>query len=499
VDPLLLGIDVGTSFVKAVLATPKGHVVAQAQAGYATNHPRPGWAEQDPHDWWRGVVTVTRRVLASAGAMAGETGRAVAGIGVSGQGCAVTLIGHNGELLHPAIIWMDSRSEAQCERLRQESGSQILHINGKSPAPYNADPVLMWLQEHRPNLIDDSRCSLTSTGYVNFKLTGKAVTNVSDASILFAFDLAHGCWSPLLIKAFGLPPHLYPEVQPCQQVIGSLTAAAAAELGLLAGIPVVAGGEDTSSTGLALGAVRPGMAFLSLGTAGTLYATEPRPLVHPQLLTFQHVLEHQFLVGGSMGAIGAALAWLRSALGGEGDHAALIDLAADANPGAGSLIFLPYLNGELQPINDGHARGVFFGLSMSTGKAELVRAVLEGAAFAIAQNLEYAELLSAPILEIRATGGPTRSPLWCQIIADVCQRPLSVLADEGGAPLGNALLAGAGVGLIDDLATTAEQAAHVRHRYEPDADRHEIYRRLFSVYKQLYPNLKELYVELTRC
>ena len=168
-------------------------------------------------------------------------------------------------------------------------------------------------------------------------------------------------------------------------------------------------------------------------------------------------------------------------------------------PGADSLIFLPYLNGELQPINDGYARGVFFGLGMNTGKAELVRAVLEGAAYAIAQNLEYAELLTAPILEVRATGGPTRSALWCQIIADVCNRPLSVLTDEGGAPLGNALLAGAGVGLIDDVAATAEQAAHLQRRYEPDAARHDKYRRLFSVYKQLYPDLKDLYVELARC
>ena len=272
------------------------------------------------------------------------------------------------------------------------------------------------------------------------------------------------CWKRSACRHASIP-----RCEPCCQVIGGLTPSAAADLGLTAGIPVIAGGEDTSSAGLALGAVRPGMAFLSLGTAGTLYATEPRPLVHPQLLTFQHVLEHQYLVGGSMGAIGAALAWLRTALGEHEDHAALIDLAASANPGADNLIFLPYLNGELQPINDGYARGVFFGLGMNTGKAELVRAVLEGAAYAIAQNLEYAELLTAPILEVRATGGPTRSALWCQIIADVCNRPLSVLADEGGAPLGNALLAGAGVGLIDDVAATAEQAAHVQRRYEPDA------------------------------
>jgi xylulokinase len=244
--------------------------------------------------------------------------------------------------------------------------------------------------------------------------------------------------------------------------------------------------------------VRPGVAFLSLGTAGTLYVTAAQPRVHPQLLTFRHVLDGQFLIGGSMGAIGAALAWLRSALGAGDDYAALLALAAESGPGAGNLIFLPYLNGELQPINDGYARGVFFGLSMSTGKAQLVRAVLEGAAFAIAHNLEIAESAAGPIAEIRATGGPTRSSLWCQIIADVCNRPLRVLSGAGGAPLGNALLAGAGVGLIDDLAAVAERAAPAQQRFEPHAERHALYQRLFAIYKQLYPNLKELYAQLAR-
>ena len=396
---LLLGIDVGTSYVKAVLTTPDGRVVARAQAAYPTHHPRPGWAEQDPADWWSGVVAVTHAVMAAADG-------AVAAIGVSGQGCAVTLLDSRGDVLHPAIIWMDTRAEPQSARLRQQCATQVLQRNGKSPAPYNADPTLMWLHEERPDLIDRAACSLTTTGYINYRLTGAMVTNVSDASILFAFDLAYRDWAPELIDAFGLPPRLYPRVAGCQEVIGALTPAAAADLGLPPGIPVIAGGEDTSSAGLALGAVRPGMAFLSLGTAGTLYATEAHPRVHPQLLAFLHVLAGQTLVGGSMAAIGAGLAWLRGALGSQDDYATLTALAAQSPPGAGHLIFLPYLSGELQPLNDGYARGVFFGLSMSTGKADLVRAVMEGAAYAIAHNLELAEEVSAGGVEIdRGFGG----------------------------------------------------------------------------------------------
>ncbi len=496
--PLLLGIDVGTSFVKGVLATPEGRVVAQAAAGYATNHPRPGWAEQNPQDWWRGVVAVTREVLAAAEGGARWRGGSRGGHRRERAGLCRDADRRQGRGAPPCHHLDGQPRRAPVRAAAPECAAEILHINGKSPAPYNADPVLMWLQQHAPELIDAARCSLTTTGYVNFRLTGRPVTNASDASILFAFDLAHGCWSSELMAAFGLPPRLYPEVRPCQEVIGGLTTAAAAELGLPAGIPVIAGGEDTSSAGLALGAVRPGMAFLSLGTAGTLYATEPRPRVHPQLLTFVHVLAHQYLVGGSMAAIGAALAWLRTALGEQEELAALLELAANASAGADNLIFLPYLSGELQPINDGYAAGRVLraGHEHGQGRARAGGAGGRGVCHRPEPGVCGAAEWAHP--RVRATGGPTRSALWCQIIADVCNRPLSVLADEGGAPLGDALLAGSAVGLIDDVAATAARAAEVRRRYEPDAARHERYRRLFGVYKQLYPDLKDLYVQLAR-
>lgn len=488
---LLLGIDVGNSHAKAVLVAPDGALVAQAHAAHPTRHPRPGWAEQDPDDWWRSVVAATRAALAQA------TGQ-VRAIGVSGQGCAVTLLDAGGQALHPAILAMDSRSEPQCAELRACCADAILRLNGKSPAPYNADPTLMWLQRHRPELIAAARCSLTTTGYITYQLSGRAVMNRSDASILFAYDLGRGGWSPELIAAFGLPERLYPELAPCSAVVGGLTPAAAAALGLPAGLPVVAGGEDTSSAGLASGAVRPGMVFLSLGTAGTVYKAEAAPVAHPQLLTFEHVLAGQYLVGGSMAANGAALAWCRQWLGQGLDFPALTALAATSEPGAGNLFFLPYLSGELQPINDGNARGVFFGLSMSTGRAELVRAVLEGTAYAIAHNLSIAETIGTPVSELRAVGGPTRSDTWCQIIADVCGRPLGTLGERFTAPYGTALLAGAGVGLVPDPAALAAEACVVERSFAPDPARHAAYRPRLEIYTRLYPQLRELYAEVAK-
>lgn len=482
---LLFGVDIGTSNVKAVLATPEGTVVAQAQSAYETQFPQSGWAEQHPQDWWQGTVSAVQQALSQPNIHPSQ----VKGIGVSGQGCAVTLLDTAGEVIRPAIIWMDARSEAQCETLRQCCADDILQLNGKSPAPYNADPVLMWLRQHEPQTIDNAQTSLTTTGYITWRLSGEQVMNVSDASILFAFDLSKDDWSDSLIDGFGLPRRLYPRVTACQDVIGELQPEPANALGLPAGIPVIAGGEDTSSAGLAIGVAKPGQALLSLGTAGTLYVVQDAPNVHPDLLAFAHVLKGQVLLGGSMVAVGGGLNWYRQIVGDDMNFADMTALAEQSEPGANRLLFLPYLSGELQPINDGYARGVFFGLNMGTTQADMVRAVMEGSAFAIAHNATIASEAGTRITEIRAVGGPTRSKLWCQIIADISGYPVTVLNDNAGAPLGDALLAGAGVGLIDDLAMSAIRASGEAHIYEPRAEYSERYQQLFAIYHGLYPQL----------
>lgn len=489
-EELLIGLDIGTSTIKAVLTTPDGKIIAHSNVEYATHFPQPGWAEQDPRDWWLGVVEAIRMLQAASHGK-------VAGIGVSGQGCAVTLVDHHGQVVRPAIIWMDTRSEPQCQYLRDCCLEDVLAQNGKMPAPYNADPVLMWLQENEPTAIEAAETSLTTTAYINFCLTGQKVANLSDASILMAFDLERKDWSSDLIQSFDVPERLYPSLAACDQVIGALNPAAAAELGLPVGIPVIAGGEDTSSAGLASGSARQGLVFLSLGTAGTIYVPADRKTVHPQLLTFLHVLENRYLLGGSMAALGASLSWCNKLLGDQLDFEDMLSLAQESEPGAGRLIFLPYMSGELQPINDGNARGVLFGLSLSTERKHIVRAIMEGTAFAIAHNLAIIEALGIPISEVRAVGGPTRSAFWCQVIADVIGRPLNVVSNEGGAPLGNALLAAKGVGLIQDAAEIALKAARIEHSYQPDPGLHELYQGLFAIYRQLYPQVKEQYAQLS--
>lgn len=489
---VLLGIDVGTSSAKAALVTPGGVTLAAREVGYPTHHPRSGWVEQDPRDWWNAARLAVRAVLDAAQISPGR----VAGIGVSGQGCAVTLLDARGEVVRPAIIGMDSRSEAQAEQLRRESGADIAARGGKTPAPYNADPVLMWLAQHEAESLRRAAVSLTTTGFLLHALTGEVVMNASDASILFAYDLHAERWAPDLIAKFGLPPRLYPPLAEGHAVVGALTPAAALDLGLPPGVPVVAGGEDTSSAALAVGATREGQAVLSLGTAGTVYLVRSAPQVVPRLLTFRHVLPQRWLLGGSTVAMGAALAWARRALAPDlATLEAFTAQAAQAPPGADGLIFLPYLSGELQPIHDGHARGAFVGLDLRHERAHLARAVMEGAAYALAHNLALTGVRGGEV-ELRATGGPTRSPLWCQIIADVTGQRVVVVADDAGAPLGNALLAAAGVGLIHDPAAVAEASAQVKFTYEPRPAAQASYAPLRRAYEDLYPCLKDVYATL---
>jgi len=492
-DTLILGIDVGTTNAKAILATPEGVVKAQATASYPLLTPRPGFVEQNAEDWWEGVAEVSRGVMQAAAAKPEQ----IAAIGISGQGCAATLIDAEGKPLRPSIIWMDARSESESETMRQRGEDRILALNGKSPAPYNVDPKLVWLGQHEPAMIEKAQTSLTTTGYINFKLTGEAVLNVSDASIPFGFEQAANDWSEELIGLFGVPRKLYPRVAPCETVIGELTAEAAAAMGLRAGIPVIAGGEDTSSAGLAVGVTQPGQAMLSLGTGGSIYISQDKPLAHPRMLIFAHVLQKQWFVGGTIVAFGASLAWARDLLG-HTDFDAMNALAAQAEPGAHHLLFLPYLSGELQPVNDGNARGVFFGLSLNTSQAELIRAVMEGTAFSMAHNILVAEEVGATLSELRAVGGPTRSPLWCQIIADITNLPLTVLKDNPGAPLGNVFLAAAGAGLIADAGEAAAAAAKVDHVYAPNPATRARYAGLFAIYRGLYPDLKDQFAALAR-
>lgn len=489
---LLLGIDVGTGTAKVILADVHGAVLWQSSSPYGYQSPQPGYAEQDPFDWWEAICSSTQSLFRQHPG----TEQRVAAVGVSGQGVAAVLLDRNGRVLRPAILWLDRRCAADAEQLKLKHGNTIATISGKQPASYNFEPKLRWIQRHEPEIWSRTWKALTTTSFITYKLTGNPIVNHSDGGIFLGYDLAARRWSRDLLELMELPPSVYGELAESDAIVGRITNAAAAQTGIPDGVPVVAGGEDTSSAGLAMGVFKSDTAQLSLGTANTVNVPVDHAVAHPQLLSFPHVLRNTFLIGGSTSSGGLAIEWITKVLSGgscsNDDVNALTKEAASLGPGAGGLIFLPYLAGELQPINDGFARGVFFGLSAEMGRVHLTRAVLEGTVMAIEHNLSLARGVGAAPLRLVAVGGPTRNRLLCQIISDVTGLPLGVMAESCGAALGSAILAAKGVQLASH---EAMQAVHARLQasFQPDAGRHEMYQAVFRTYVELYPRLRDLY------
>src|SRR5579875_3131652 len=313
-EALALGIDVGTSTTKGVVADAEGKVLWTATASYEFTQPRPGWAEQDPADWWKAVCKVVRTLLGEHPGLE----KHIVGIGVSGQGVAAVLLDCAGQALRPAILWLDARCAPQAEALEKRLGKQIAAVSGKRPAAYNVAPKLLWVSENEPEVWARAWKVMTTTAYITYRLTGCPVMNHSDAGILLAYDLAGRSWSWKLQEAMELPPKIYCELADCDEVIGSVTPDAAEATGLRVGTPVVAGGEDTSSAGLAAGVLSPQDALLSLGTAATVYVPAVEPHLDARLLAFPHVIRGLTLVGGSMVAGGSAMNWVANLL--DADH-----------------------------------------------------------------------------------------------------------------------------------------------------------------------------------
>jgi len=502
--PCLLGLDIGTTNAKAVLLSPHGKIMGEARERYGVSFPRPGWAEQNPEIWWRAVCRLAHRLKRDAP----QAFPRIAAIGVSGQGCPLVALGRNGKCLRPAILWLDTRAADETAWMESEAGNLLLRTNGNRVGAYNVEPKALWLRKHEPKIFARTFKFLTTVGYVNFRLTGEPVLNHSDGGILFAYDPARRAWSEELLAKLGIPQEKYPRLAECHEVVGKVTPQAAKESGLAPGTLVVAGGEDSSSAALAAGAVEAGQAFLSLGTAAVLGVVLRQRVNEPRLLSFPHVLPGRTLLNGSMSSAGASLEWYvrnwyapaPGTTRNSNPFRALDREAARSRPGSGALVFLPYLSGELHPILDAQARAVLFGLALDHRRGDVVRSLMEGCAFAIRHNLTIAEAAEprrgegsagavVRVREIHATGGPTKSSLWCQIISDVtgCELVLS----QAGPPEGSALLAGWGAGLMGNPAGLVTEHLQRSRIVQPRRETRDIYDRLFHIYRELYTRLKD--------
>jgi len=502
---VLLGIDIGTTNAKAALFDRSGALLGEAQKEYSTAYPKAGWAEQAPDDWWSATVAIVRRLLDTAPVEPKD----VAAISVSSQAPTALPVDEQGIALRPALIWMDRRSETQCARLRQTVGAdRLLRINGNRIDPYFGAPKILWLLENEPGVARRTRFFLQANGYVNFKLTGKFAIDASHASLVQCYDMALGDWSDELCSMMGVPLEKLPPVLSCTDVIGTVNAEAARVTGLLEGTLVVAGAVDGVAAALEAGVVAPGEAVEMTGTSTVLLICVEEPPRQPELIALAHGAPGSYLLVGAMVSTGAALRWFRDELGvAEVEMATsssrsafdvMSDEAGGVSPGAGGLLFLPYMMGERSPIWNTDARGVLFGLSLATSRAQIIRSLMEGAAFGLRHNLEVAEETGVHIPSLRSVGGGSRSAVWSQIKADVLGRPIEVPGTSIGAPLGDALLAGVGAGIHSDVASAVRSITRPVTRYRPGAFAQARYENLYRLYRQLYVANEQLFHELAR-
>lgn len=500
---LLIGIDIGTTSVKAVLFDGQGAVLGEAAHEHPTAYPHPNWAEQDPEDWWRGVCHTLHRIFAGSPRPATD----VAAIGVSCQAPTIVAVDRAGTPLYPAILWLDRRTDPQCAWLRQRAGSEnVTRINGGRIDAYYSAPKLLWLQQERPDILRRTHAVLHANGYIVHRLTGVFSLDLSHGPLTLCFDSRAGRWSHQLLQDMGFDPGLFPPLFPCSDIVGEVTAQAAADCGLAPGTPVIAGMNDGTAAAIEAGVIEPGDAVEMTGQSTVLLICSDQPYLADQLIPLGHPIPGRHLVVGALSVSGGALRWVRDQIGepersealrrGLDPFELLTETAAASPPGANRLVFLPYMFGERSPIWDSNARGVFFGLSLATTKADLVRAVLEGAAYGLRHNVETAAAAGFAAGILSSVGGGARSPLWNQIKADVLQRPIRLPHTAIGAPLGDAIVAAAGAGLYSSIAGAAHGMNSFGATFEPRIELAARYDALYGVYLGLYPALAASYRQL---
>ncbi|MCG8360115.1 MAG: xylulokinase [Kiloniellales bacterium] len=500
----LLGIDIGTSSCKAILIDRAGAVLASETAAYPLSIPQEGWSEQDPADWIGGA----REAIAKLKRASGDV--EVKAIGLSGQMHGLTPLDADLKVLRPAILWNDQRTEAECAEIVEAAGGldALLALTNNQMLPGYTGGKIVWMRKHEPALYDKLAHALNPKDYLRLILTGEIATEVSDASGTGLFDVATRCWSQTLLEKTGIDSAILPACHESQVVSGEVSKTGAELFGITAGTPVVGGGGDAVIQTLGSGVVSPDVLQTTIGTAGIVATALDRALANPggRLQVFCNVSSELWhCMGVSLNA-GGALSWLRSLLAGAVDGAEdtlsfdrLVAKAAEVPPGSDGLLFLPYLMGERCPWPDPDARGAFVGLRASHDDRHIIRSLMEGVVFALADmKALMAEIGIGESSRLHASGGGSSASLWNQMQADVFGAEVLTVrgAAEGGA-YGAALLAGVGTGVWRDIAEAAGACTPVE-RWHPDAARGQSYRELFDVYRALYPALTTVFGRLSR-
>ncbi|HHW25299.1 MAG TPA: xylulokinase [Bacillota bacterium] len=503
----LIGVDIGTSGTKTVLFDEAGRTVADALYEYPLYQPKAGWAEQDPIDWWVATYESISDVIAKSGVNPDD----IKGVGLSGQMHGLVMLDAAGNVLRRSIIWCDQRTSEECAEITELVGKEKLIEITANPAltGFTASKI-MWVKKHEPEIFEKCRKILLPKDYIRYMLTGEFATEVSDASGMQLLDVPARNWSRYVLDKLGIDIGMLGKVYESCEVTGQITESAAKLTGLRPGTPVVGGAGDQAASAVGCGIVREGVASVTIGTSGVVFAHTDSIKIDPlgRVHTFCHAVPGAWHVMGVTQGAGLSFKWMRdnffaaekltAAQTGDDPNYVMDQIAKNSPVGAGGIIYLPYLMGERTPHLDPFARGVFFGLSAIHEKRDLLRAVLEGVVFSLCDCMDILREMGINPTSVYAAGGGGNSKLWRQMLADAFGMSISVSSSKQGGALGVAILAGVGAGVYKSVPEACDAIVSEASRTEPIAENTAKYAKIHKFYKKLYADLREDFAELAK-
>lgn len=487
---LYIGIDLGTSAVKLLLMNETGTILKIVSKEYPLYFPQPGWSEQKPEDWWEQTVAGVKELTADCDKSQ------IAGLSFGGQMHGLVILDKEDQIIRPALLWNDGRTSKETDYLNQQIGKDKLSENTANIAftGFTA-PKILWIKNKEPENFARICKIMLPKDYLAYKMTGIHCTDASDASGMLTFDVKNRCWSKEMLDICGIREEQLAKIYESYDVVGTLTSAAAEELGLPNSVKVIAGAGDNAAAAVGTGTVANGSCNISLGTSGTIFIASDTFGVDKNnaLHSFAHATGKYHLMGCMLSAASCNKWWMDEIIGTK-EYAA--EQKNITKLGENNVYFLPYLMGERSPHNDPDARGTFIGMTMDTSRADMTQAVLEGVAFALRDSLEIARSLGIKIERTKICGGGAKSPLWKKIMANVMNVKVDVIESEEGPALGGAILAALACGEFDSLEEAADKLVKVVDTIEPEAELVEKYEQKYNKFAQIYPTVKELFPKL---
>jgi xylulokinase len=483
----LLSFDVGTSSCKTVLFDKSLTITASAIAEYKTHYLNNGWHEQDADDWWQAMITTTREILDKTNIKPSE----IAGVGIDSMSSMALPVNKQGQPIRKGPIWSDRRAEKEAAFLSEIAGEAVETINQNRFDAASFASKISWYKNNDPETYNQAEYFFHCNGYLVFKLTGKATTDVSECGLSNLCNTKTSTWSEELFKPAGISPDKLPEIIECSQIAGTITASAAKEINLAEGTPVIAGAMDNTAAVLGLGLSKNGEAYISAGTATNTGISIDSPAnVDNSLLLYRSAIPGLWLINGGVDFGGAGMRWLKNIT--SLSYLEIDALAAESSIFDHNPIFLPYLTGQRAPLWNTNTRGIFFGINPDTSSKQMIRSVMESIAFGIRWVFEMIQQKGFSISDIRMTGGCANSPPWLNIFAEILGRPVLVPGEQDASTLGTAILTGVGTGIFSSF-DEALKLLTVRETHLPthDSTTESYYKEIFELYKTLYTNSRD--------